>query len=258
MNREEMQSKAAETLKAAGIDGERGIAVQEGFGSRGARNFDDTVGITIPGASLLIRSAQRVVLVTDKSIYIFQGRRFDRLGVLLGSYPIAPAVMSFDGERATFPDGQTVYMTAFQARTLASAAAIDHFAGTAEMLLKRAGISGERAVTAEAGIDPSTSKKTVRTRVADVVVGDIDDAVLGTGFKESEGRIVLVTDRNVHVFEGQKIGEPGPLLASFPVGPGTLRLGDDRTIVLPDGQVVEFKGVTDFQRLVDAAIGKSS
>lgn len=252
MSRENPEDKAEATSRAAGIEDEQAAMVQEGFSSRGARSFDDTVGMTIPGASLLIGGSQRVVLLTDRAVHLFQGRRHDRPGRRLASYPLTPTVMSFDGEMVTFPDGQVVYMTSFQAQSLARAASVDQFASTAERLLEGAGITGEKAVTAEAGIDPRTSQKTARTRIADVVVGDLDDAIGGTGFKESEGRIVLVTDRSVHLFSGEKLSDPGPLLASFPTGPGTLRR-EDRQLIFPDGNVVEFRGVTDIPRLLEAA-----
>lgn len=111
-------------------------------------------------------------------------------------------------------------------------------------------------MTAEAGIDPTTSRKTARTRLADVVLGDLDDAITGSGFTESEGRIVLVTDRSVHLFSGEKLSDPGPLLASFSTGPGTLRR-DGRQLIFPDGNVVEFTGITDIPRLLEAS-GESS
>jgi hypothetical protein len=110
-------------------------------------------------------------------------------------------------------------------------------------------------VTVEAGFDPSTSTKTARTRIADVVVGDLDDAIKGTGYQESEGRIVLVTDCQVHVFEGE-LARPGALLASFPVGPGVLQR-DENTVVLPDRSSISFRAVSNVQRVVDAAGGAS-
>jgi hypothetical protein len=252
MSRENPKDKAEATLRAAGIEDEQAVMVQEGFSSRGARTFDDTVGMTIPGASLLIGGSQRVVLLTDRAVHLFQGRRHDRLGRRLATYPLTATVMSFDGEVVTFPDGQVVYITSFQAQSLARAASVDQFAGTAAQLLERAGITDEQALTAEAGIDPRTSRKTAGTVLADVVVGDLDRVIDGTGSKESEGRIVLVTDRNVHLFLGEKLSEPGPLLASFPTGPGTLRR-EDRRLIFPDGNVVEFRGVTDIPRILEAA-----
>lgn len=256
MDQAELQHNAAATVRAAGIEGEQGVAVQEGFGSRAARAFDDTVGMVIPGASVFVRGAQRIVLVTDSNVYLLRGHRFDKPQARLAAYPISPEVMSFDGAKVTFPDGSIVYMTAYQARTLASAARIDHMAGTAADLLAAVGVSGERAVTAAVGFDPTTSKKTVRTRVEDVVVGDIDDAIRGTGCKESEGRIILITDESVYVLEGDKFSEPGSQISSFPLGPEALRLGDDRTVILPDGQAIKLRVTTDCRRLIDAATGK--
>jgi hypothetical protein len=120
--RDDLQRKASETVQRAGIDGERGVAVHEGFATRGALSFDDTVGMTIPGASLLVGGSRRIILVTDRNVHLFQGRRFDKPRSRLGCYPLTSTVMSFDGERVALPDGQVVYLTAFQARSLAIAA----------------------------------------------------------------------------------------------------------------------------------------
>jgi hypothetical protein len=125
MSREDSKQKATATLRVAGIEDEQAVMVQEGFSSQGARTFDDTVGITIPGASLLIGGSQRVVLLTDHAVHLFQGRRHDRPGRRLASCPLTPTVMSFDGEKVSFPDGQLVYMTSFQAQSLARAASVD-------------------------------------------------------------------------------------------------------------------------------------
>jgi hypothetical protein len=125
-----MPRKAAQTAKSAGISGERGVAVVEGMASARAGAFDDTLGDLIPGVSLLVNRARRIVLVTDQNVYLFHGPRYDRPGARLGSYPLKHEVMSFDGKKLSFPDDQVVHMTRFQAEILANAAGIDQYAGT--------------------------------------------------------------------------------------------------------------------------------
>ncbi len=87
VSREDPKENAAATLRAAGIEDEPTVMVQEGFSSKGARTFDDAAGDTIPGASLLIGGSQRVLLLTVRAVHPFRGRRADRSGRHLADYP---------------------------------------------------------------------------------------------------------------------------------------------------------------------------
>ena len=248
MSRDETQQKADTTVKRAGIVGERGIAVHEGFGSSRASTFDEAVGDVIPGASLFVTRARRIVLVTDKNVVVFQGRRFDRPGARLGIYPIDPRVMSFDGEKLSFADGQVVYLTAFQASELAHAAGVDVYTSTAEKMAERLGISRERGLTVARGTCPKPPKTSVGTRAFDVVLGGGELDLRET----SEYRIVLVTEQNIYMFEGSRLSQPGQLLNTYPVGVGVLSR-DNARVAFPDGKLVTFSTAQDAQRVTAAA-----
>ena len=248
MSTSAMSRKAAETIKRAGIADKRGVVVVEGFASSGAETFDDTIGDLIPGASLLVSGARRVVLVTDRNVYLFKGRRFDQPGARLGCYPIEPGVLSFDGREVSFPDGQVVRLTNFQAEVLAQAAAIDVQSSAAEEVLERAGITGERALTVERGFVPKAPKTTVGARIVDAA---LSDSLLDLR-ETHDGRIVLVTDQHVYVFEGRQFSEPGTLLGRYEVGPRLLSRSNTE-VTFPDGEVVTFQLASDAKRVTDAA-----
>jgi hypothetical protein len=243
-------NKAAEAAKHAGIVDERARAAEEGFASSRARDFEDLLGDTIPGASMLVGGSRRVVLVTDQNVYLFKGRR-DQIGARLGVYPIAPGVMSFDGRKLAFSDGQCVYLSSYQAQVLESAARVDAKQGTAEALLERAGITGERAVTVAAGSVPKAPRKTAAGRMLDSALSTGDYDVLR---ETTEGRIVLVTDRRVHIFAGSQLAEPGSLLNRYEVGRGAvLRRGCE--VTFPNGEVITFRFEDDARRVTAAANG---
>jgi hypothetical protein len=243
-----MREKADSTVDRAGIVGERGIAVHEGFGSSRANTFDETVGDVIPGASLLVSRARRIVLVTDKNVRVFQGRRFDRPGARLATYEIDPRVMSFNGERLVFSDGQVVYLTTSQARDLAHAAGVDVYAGTAEDMAEGLGIARNSGLTVACGTCPKPPKTSVRTRAFDVVLGGGELDLRET----AEYRIVLVTGENIYVYEGRRLSQPGQLLDTYRVGVGVLSR-DDASVAFPDGKVVAFPTAQDAQRVTAAA-----
>ena len=247
-------AKADETLKRADIHGEHGLAVEEGLATSRAQSFDDTAGDIVPGAGMLVNRARRIVVVTDQHVHLLQGRRYDRPRERVGTYDVGPHVMTFDGEKLTFPDGQVVYLSRFQAETLVHAAGGDLYAGLADLVIQRAGISGGRGITVERGTVPKNRKHTVGSQVLDVTLGgsDLDLRQL------SEHRMVLVTDAHVYVLEARSLYEPGPVLASYPVGPGVLSMGPgDESFVhrltFQDGQFVDILRSEDARRIATAA-----
>jgi hypothetical protein len=253
MSTNEMEQKAAETVRRSGITGERGLAVTVGFASSGTATLEDVLGDVIPGVSVLIGGASRVVLVTERNVYLFKGRRFDRPGALLGSYQIEPGVMSFDGKKVSFPDGQVVYLSDFQGRTLAHAAAVDVHSRSAEEVLKGAGISDERAITVEKGSVPKVTEATAGSRIFDATLGGGELDFRTT----SEGRIVLVTDRHVYIFAGSQFSKPGTLLGRYKVGHEVLSR-NNQFVTFPSGEVVDFAGVSEAKRVTDAVAGELS
>jgi hypothetical protein len=135
----------------------------------------------------------------------------------------------------------------FQADTLAKAANVDQYAGTAAEVLKRARIIAERAVTVASGSDPTTAHKTVGTVLSDVI------AVGGGASTTTEGRIVLVTGQKVRLFDGRHLSNrPECLLGTYNVGAGVLAQ-ENEWITFPDGHVVEFATSAEATRVRDAA-----
>jgi hypothetical protein len=118
---QEIRRRAGETIRAAGLH-ETGLAVVEGFATPGARTFDNTLGDVIPGAAALVNRHRRIVLVTDRNVYVFQGARHDRPGQRLATYPLGSDAFSYDGQRLRFRDGEIVFVTRFQAESLSAAA----------------------------------------------------------------------------------------------------------------------------------------
>jgi hypothetical protein len=250
MSANELRQKANETVGQAGIAGERGLAVQVGFKSSSAGTFDDVLGDVIPGASMLVNGARRVVLVTDRNVHLFRGPRYDRPRERLGTWGTGPTAMSFDGKKVTFPDGQTVYLSQLQAQTLMDAAGLDTYAGAAEEVLARAGISGERGVLVERGTVPKAPTTSVGGRVFDVTLGggELD-------FRQtSEHRIVLVTNVSVHLFEDRGLLQPGAVLGTYAVGAGVVSR-DNARLTFHDGQFIDCEGVGEASRVADAAAG---
>lgn len=250
MNTGELQQNAAETVKRAGITGERGLAVQEGMASSGANKFEDTAGDLIPGASMLASRARRTVLVTDHRIRLFKGRPH-KPGTLLGTYEREPGVLWFDGDKLTFPDEQVVYMTSYQARVLASAGGVECRETLNERVLEKAGLRRDGPALIERG---SSAKKTRRgsrvwrSEIVGELLGDLDLR------DDREGRIVVVTLRDVYLLDGHQLPRPGPPIGTYQVG-DTGFSRDGESIVFPDGEVVAFNGPATTQRVGDAVLG---
>jgi len=253
MTTADMGRMATETLRRAGIADERGVTVQECFASSGAQNFDDFLGDMIPGASMLVNAARRVVVVTERNVYLFRGRSFDRPSERLAKYQIDTNVITRNGNKLVFPDGQAVYLSAYQAKTVVDAVRAPAYKGMADALLRHARLSGERAITMGRGTVPKTPENSLAARVFDVTFGggDLD-------FRETlEFRMILVTDRNVYLFAGREPSELGGLICKLPVGKGALSV-DNKTLRFQDGEFVNLDTADDAKRLADAAEGTNS
>jgi hypothetical protein len=235
-----MSNDAQTTVDRAELAGERGLCVQIGMATKKAQGLDDTLGDVIPGVSALLGSARRIVLVTDTAVHLYRGRRADRPEAPLGVYPLGDTEILFDGAKLVFPDGQVVFMTSYQAGQVLRHAAVDNRQNLAADLVRRLGIVDEVGIAVEAGKSLSKTDRlaTVVERVADVVIdGEISRERVG------EGRIVLVTDRHVRLYRGDRVADLGPLLATFPAGQTALICEADR-VSFPDGEVIRFSEET--------------
>jgi hypothetical protein len=231
-----MSTDAQHTVEAAGLTNERGLSVQVGMATRKAQTLDDALGDMIPGVSALLGGARRIVLVTDRAIHLYRGRRADRPEVPLGSYPLDAAEIVFDGAKLAFPDGQVVFMTSYQAGQILQHASVDNRQNLAANLVRRLSIADEVGIAVETGKSLSKTDRvgTVVERVADAVLdGELSRERIG------EGRVVLVTDRYVRLYRGDRVADLGSLLATFPVGQTALTCGTDR-VAFPDGEVIRF------------------
>jgi hypothetical protein len=251
MTPEEIQRRAEATLKATNIAGERGLVVHEGFTTARAKSLDDFVGDVIPGASLLLNRARRIVLVTDRNVYVFQGPRFDRPTVRLGAFPTGSEAMSFDRTRLTFPDGQSIYVTEHQTSELAQAAGADIGSrSVADAFVNNMRITGERGVLVAYGMSLSATDKplTVAVHALGAIEGEIAHG------KTGQERIVLVTDKHIRIFRRHRMqGTAEEILGTYSIGPDVL-LRDSNTIRFPDGETIAFGNRSDAQDVCEAAM----
>jgi hypothetical protein len=256
MSRDETETgRAAKTVKRAGLEGERGVVVVEGMASSGAGAFDDTVGDIVPGSSMLVNRSRRVVLVTDRHVYVFRGRRYDRPGKRLGVFPVGPQAMSFDGSKVRLPDESAIYVSVYQAQKLAHAAGVDLRAAVIADLLERVGDPDEQTILLTQGLDPSTTRRTMIDRISDLTDGDIGQILGGkNATTTSDGCIVLVTATKTYIFAGDRVWDPGRLIGTYGVGPESV-LRDGATVEFPDGRTVVFDDADSAQHVVDACRG---
>lgn len=253
MTADATREKAKECAKRAGVAGEEPLALVDGPATSGAGWTDDTLGDLVPGLSSLLSEKWRLVLVTDAQVHLFKGKKPTKPGARLASYPLGPGVMDFDGRRLTFPDGQVVFLTAHKYGVLAAAAAVDENPGTPQDVLDAVGISGELGlVVARGHHTKSAGDKSVGTKVFDATLGggELDFRRAG------ESRIVLVTDRNVYLFEGLRVAHPGPLRAKFATGTGPFTQAGGE-VLLPDGSAVAFESAAEARRVAEAAAGQT-
>lgn len=119
----------------------------------------------------------------------------------------------------------------------------------AQAVMNGAGISGERPVVAERGESPKTATGGSRLLDATIGGGELDFRT------DSEPRIVLVTDRQLYIFEGRDIATPGRLVSQFRVGETGLSR-EDAGVSFPDGTVVVFKSDDAAKRVAEAAANR--
>jgi hypothetical protein len=99
----------------------------------------------------------------------------------------------------------------------------------ANVRAKHAGITDERALAMEQGY---TSKRadTFDTLTFDVVPG-------ASLLIRKALRTVIVTDKNVHLFQGNRLSKEGARLGTYPVEEGVIRYQRGR-LILPEGHVI--------------------
>jgi hypothetical protein len=112
MGKRGLKRMAQRMVKRAGIEGEEGVTISFGFSSLVAAMI---VGFLeeIPYVGLLLTfvtfSVHRYALVTDKNVYLIQGRPFHRPGPILGKWPVGPDTVTRVRGKLTFPDGQVAW-----------------------------------------------------------------------------------------------------------------------------------------------------
>ena len=122
----DFQTTAAEALmKAAGISDERPLAAERGWAPKAATTVSRLLDATIGHGDLDFReqSEPRLVLVTDRRAYIFEGRNMVRPGALLGRYDVGDPGFAFACAQVTLPDGGLIVL-ANEAATGRVAAAV--------------------------------------------------------------------------------------------------------------------------------------
>jgi hypothetical protein len=244
MNR---QNQANDVLGRIGVTGESGIDVSEAMNSGVSKGFDDLFCDTVPGASLLVRRHRRVVLVSDRFVYLLAGT-IKRPGSALGIYELGPDVMKIDGEVLTFPDGQSVRVTRFQAQSLLQAAGGSFGRQLAEKVTRNAGEPGGRVVAFGWGTAVASSKKEAVDRIADGLLdGDWNGA-------RHEKRFVVVSDTSVLVARDGRPDQSGAVLAVIPLGV-ILARRDEVTIAFGDDHAVRFTSPSEADHLYRAATG---
>jgi hypothetical protein len=247
---DEMGARAAVALRQAGVTGEVGLAVAEGFATSRAQGVEDLLGDVIPGASALVKGSKRVVVVTAKSIYLLRGTRYDKVAERIKAYPLggAEAVMTYDGKAIRFPDGQAVFLARQAAKLLTDAAGVTTYAGMAAQVMQDAGISGERPVLVERGSVPKPT--TAGSKAHDAVFGGGELDVRS----KITGRLVLLTDRSIYVIDAHHAGglTTGEILKTYP-RETTVLAREDKTLRFPDGETIDFRDPSEPQRLVDMA-----
>lgn len=234
---------ATDVARNAGISGEKPVIAHEGTAAKTGA-FADWADLSVPGADLLRGNSRRIVLVTDKSVRVFAGRRFGKVGDQLGEYPISGEALFYDDERLIFPDGQAVFLTEHQAGEIFKATGGVLNYARANYALRRVGIEDEAGLGTATGDVPGSAHRT-----AGDVIGDVIAADGGIHSKTTEKRLLLFSDKNMRLFHGRKIYELGEPLSMYPVG--TRCVVNDRTITLPDGAAVAFSNSQTAQRMAD-------
>lgn len=236
-----MERAAEAILKKAGIRGERGVATHETSAGMG---ISEALSDVVPGVDLLRGKSRLIVVVTDRNVYLLEGRSFGRVGAQIAAFPTASDAFAFDDRHLIFPDGTRVQMNSHQAGELIAATGGELNYVRANYALRRLGVEGEAGLGTATGIEPSTERRTIAGRVSPVIdVTDLFDP------SKAEGRIVLFSDRNVRLFEGRTIASMGRELGCFPIGSG-VDVRDD-VAAFPNGQVVKFPSPRTAQRVAE-------
>lgn len=249
---EETQREAATILAKAGIRGERGLATQES--SPADLTAGEVIADFIPGVDLLRGKSRRIVVVSDQRVYLFEGRKFGRVGAPLASFETAQDVFGFDDRSLVFPDDTRVTMSRHQASELIAATGGRLSIVRANYALQRLGVEGEQGLGTASGIEPSTERTSVGGRIAPVLerispVIDLTDVADALGKSKAESRLVLFSDKFVRVLEGQTIATMGSELAICPVG-STIAVDDD-VVTFPGGQLVKFRTAAAARRVAE-------
>lgn len=246
-----MKSRALDVARKAGINGEQAIAVHEGTAAE-TGVVAEWADLSVPGADLLRGKSRRIVLVTDRMVRIFEGRRFGKLGEQLGAYPVSDDLLAYDDTRLIFPDGQSVALTAHQAQELVAATGGILNYARANYALRRLGVHDEAGLGTATGDVPGSAHRT-----AGDVIGDIVAADGGLNSKTTEKRLLLFSDKNVRLFHAQAVHELGKPVGTYAIGAQVVL--DDRMVTFPDGAAVTFKTSKVAEKVIDVvARGKSA
>jgi hypothetical protein len=105
-----------------------------------------------------MRTKSKLGGVTDQRVQVVSGTTGRPLQAV-SAYPLDPPAFTYNAHRLTFSDGQTVFLTRYQADRIADAAKVDASLGIAQEVVKRTGLAGEEAVTIMQGGDPSTARR---------------------------------------------------------------------------------------------------
>lgn len=191
-----MRRRALDVARKAGVDGERAIATHEGTAGKTSA-FGHWADLSVPGADLLRGKSRRIVLVTDRTVRLFEVGRFGKIGGQLGAYPVSDNLLAYDDEKLIFPDGQSVVLSEHQARELVAATGGVINYARANYALRRMGIRDEVGLGSATGELPGSAHRTASDVIADVAGGG------GLTSKTAEARLLLFSDKSVHSAEAR-------------------------------------------------------
>jgi len=245
-----MKSRALDVARKAGINGEQAIATHEGTAAE-TGVFAEWADLSVPGADLLRGKSRRIVLVTDQTVRVFDGRRFGKVGEQLGAYRVSDDLLAYDDQRLIFPDDQSVVLNEHQAREIVAATGGVLNYARANYALRRLGVHDEAGLGSATGDVPGSAHRTAGDVIGDIALGGPLDS------KTTEKRLLLFSDKNVRLFHARALHELGQPLGVYAVG--TQLVLDDRTVTFPDGAAVVFKTSKVADRVADVvARGKSA
>jgi hypothetical protein len=225
------QAEAEQLAQRVGSGGEHGIDVAEGMDSGKSSTLDSTLGDVVPGFSSLLKKHKRVVLVTDRHVYLLAGT-IKKPGDTLSVFDLGPDVMRLENDMLTLPDGHTVRVTRFQAQRLLQAAGGSFSKEFARRVLRNAGKDSESVVAFAWGTNAIATKRGAVDRASEALF-------IGGGQKmEHEGRFVLVTNASCYIARDGSPDIAGTVVGTYPLGI-ELEVSDEATVAFPDGQTVK-------------------